>query len=112
MTLTIQNIDEAKETIKNNNIVLFMKGTKDMPGCGFSAHIVQILNNMNVEYIDIDVLNDPDFKENMKKFTNWPTFPQLYVKGEFIGGIDIVKEMFDSGELLELFNTKGINVKP
>ena len=112
MTLTIQNINEAKETIKNNNIVLFMKGTKDMPGCGFSAHIVQILNNMNVEYIDIDVLNDPDFKENMKKFTNWPTFPQLYVKGEFIGGIDIVKEMFDSGELLELFNTKGIDVKP
>ena len=112
MTITIQNVDEAKETIKNNNIVLFMKGTKDMPGCGFSAHIVQILNNMNVEYIDIDVLNDPDFKENMKKFTNWPTFPQLYVKGEFIGGIDIVKEMFDSGELLELFNTKGINVKP
>ena len=112
MTLTIQNIDEAKETIKNNNIVLFMKGTKDMPGCGFSAHIVQILNNMNVEYIDIDVLNDLDFKENMKKFTNWPTFPQLYVKGEFIGGIDIVKEMFDSGELLELFKTKGINVKP
>ena len=112
MTLTIQNIDEAKETIKNNNIVLFMKGTKDMPGCGFSAHIVQILNNMNVEYIDIDVLNDLDFKENMKKFTNWPTFPQLYVKGEFIGGIDIVKEMFDSGELLELFNTKGIDVKP
>ena len=112
MTLTIQNIDEAKETIKNNNIVIFMKGTKHIPGCGFSAHIVQILNNMNVEYIDIDVLNDPDFKENMKKFTNWPTFPQLYVKGEFIGGIDIVKEMFDSGELLELFNTKGINVKP
>ena len=112
MTLTIQNIDEAKETIKNNNIVIFMKGTKHIPGCGFSAHIVQILNNMNVEYIDIDVLNDLDFKENMKKFTNWPTFPQLYVKGEFIGGIDIVKEMFDSGELLELFNTKGINVKP
>ena len=112
MTLTIQNIDEAKETIKNNNIVLFMKGTKDMPGCGFSAHVVQILNNLNVDYVDIDVLNDDNFKENMKKFTNWPTFPQLYVKGEFIGGIDIVKEMFDSGELLELFNTKGINVKP
>ena len=111
MTLTLQNIEEAKETIKNNNIVLFMKGTKDMPGCGFSAHIVQILNNLNVQYIDIDVLNDVNFKEDMKKFTNWPTFPQLYVKGEFIGGIDIVKEMFDSGELLELFNTKGIDVK-
>ena len=111
MTLTIQNIEEAKETIKKNDIVLFMKGTKDMPGCGFSAHIVQILNNLNVQYIDIDVLNDVNFKEDMKRFTNWPTFPQLYVKGEFIGGIDIVKEMFDSGELLELFNTKGIDVK-
>ena len=111
MTITIQNVDEAKEIIKKNNIVLFMKGTKDMPGCGFSAHVVQILNNLNVDYVDIDVLNDDNFKENMKKFTNWPTFPQLYVKGEFVGGCDIVKEMFETGELLELFNTKGIDVK-
>ena len=111
MTLTIQNVDEAKEIIKKNNIVLFMKGTKDIPGCGFSAHVVQILNNLNVDYVDIDVLSDDNFKENMKKFTNWPTFPQLYVKGEFIGGCDIVKEMFETGELLELFNTKGINVE-
>ena len=111
MTLTIQNVEEAKETIKKNNIVLFMKGTKDMPGCGFSANVVQILNRMNVKYIDIDVLNDDSFKEDMKKFTNWPTFPQLYVKEEFVGGCDIIKEMFESGELLELFNTKGINVK-
>ena len=111
MTLTIQNVEEAKEIIKKNNIVLFMKGTKDMPGCGFSANVVQILNRMNVEYIDIDVLNDDSFKEDMKKFTNWPTFPQLYVKEEFVGGCDILKEMFESGELLELFNTKGINVK-
>ena len=111
MTLTIQNVDEAKEIIKKNNIVLFMKGTKDMPGCGFSAHVVQILNNMNVNYVDIDVLNGENFKENMKKFSNWPTFPQLYVKEEFVGGCDILKEMFESGELLELFNTKGINVK-
>jgi len=111
MTLTIQNVEEAKETIKKNNIVLFMKGTKDMPGCGFSAQVVQILNKTNVDYIDIDVLNDENFKEKMKKFTNWPTFPQLYVKGEFVGGCDIVKEMFETGELLELFNTKGIDVK-
>ena len=111
MTLTIQNVDEAKEIIKKNNIVLFMKGTKDIPGCGFSAHVVQILNNLNVDYVDIDVLSDDNFKENMKKFTNWPTFPQLYVKGEFVGGCDIVKEMFETGELLELFNTKGIDVK-
>ena len=111
MTITIQNVEEAKETIKTNNIVLFMKGTKDMPGCGFSAHVVQILNNLNISYVDIDILNDNNFKENMKKFTNWPTFPQLYVKGEFVGGCDIIKEMFESGELLELFNTKGIDVK-
>ena len=109
--MTIQNVEEAKKTIKTNDIVLFMKGTKDIPGCGFSAHVVQILNNLNVDYVDIDVLSDDNFKENMKKFTNWPTFPQLYVKGEFVGGCDIVKEMFETGELLELFNTKGIDVK-
>ena len=111
MTKNIQNVEEAKETIKTNDIVLFMKGTKDMPGCGFSANVVQILNNLNVKYIDIDILSDDNLKESMKKFTNWPTFPQLYVKGEFVGGCDIVKEMFESGELLELFNTKGIDVK-
>ena len=111
MTKNIQNVEEAKETIKTNDIVLFMKGTKDMPGCGFSANVVQILNNLNVKYIDIDVLSDDNLKESMKKFTNWPTFPQLYVKGEFVGGCDIIKEMFESGELLELFNTKGIDVK-
>ena len=111
MTINIQNVEEAKETIKTNDIVLFMKGTKDMPGCGFSANVVQILNNLNVKYIDIDVLSDDNLKESMKKFTNWPTFPQLYVKGKFVGGCDIVKEMFESGELLELFNTKGIDVK-
>ena len=111
MTKNIQNVEDAKETIKTNNIVLFMKGTKDMPGCGFSANVVQILNNLNVKYIDIDVLSDDNLKESMKKFTNWPTFPQLYVKGEFVGGCDIVKEMFESGELLKLFNTKGIDVK-
>ena len=111
MTKNIQNVEEAKETIKTNNIVLFMKGTKDMPGCGFSANVVQILNNLNVKYIYIDILSDDNLKESMKKFTNWPTFPQLYVKGEFVGGCDIVKEMFESGELLELFNTKGIDVK-
>ena len=102
MTLTLQNIEEAKETIKNNNIVLFMKGTKDMPGCGFSAHVVQILNNMNIKYIDVDVLNDDDFKENMKKFSNWPTFPQIYIKGELIGGCDITLQLFETGELKKM----------
>ena len=111
MTLTIQNVEEAKETIKKNNIVLFMKGTKDMPGCGFSANVVQILNKMNVKYIDIDVLNDDNFKESMKKFTNWPTFPQLYVKGEFIGGCDIVKEMFEKGDLQKKLKEKNVSYK-
>ena len=111
MTINIQNVEEAKKTIKTNDIVLFMKGTRDMPGCGFSANVVQILNNLNVKYIDIDILSDDNLKESMKKFTNWPTFPQLYVKGEFVGGCDIVKEMFESGELLELFNTRDINIK-
>ena len=112
MTITIQNVEEAKETIKTNDIVLFMKGTKDMPGCGFSAHVVQILNKLNVNFLDIDVLNDNQFKESIKKFSDWPTFPQLYVKGEFIGGCDIIKEMHESGELLELLNTKGIKIQP
>ena len=109
MTLTIQNVDEAKEIIKKNNIVLFMKGTKDMPGCGFSAHVVQILNNLNISYVDIDILNDNNFKENMKKFTNWPTFPQLYVKGEFVGGCDIIQDMHKSGELSEVLKSKNIS---
>ena len=111
MTITIQNVEEAKETIKTNDIVLFMKGTKDMPGCGFSAHVIQILNKMNLEYVDIDVLNDENFKESMKKFTKWPTFPQLYVKGEFIGGCDIVKEMFEKGELQKKLAEKQISYK-
>ena len=103
--------EQIVNDINDNAIILFMKGTKDTPGCGFSALVVQILNKMNLNFLDIDVLNDNEFKENMKKFTNWPTFPQLYIKGEFIGGCDIVKEMYESGELLELFNTKGIDVK-
>ena len=109
MTKNIQNVEEAKETIKTNNIVLFMKGTKDMPGCGFSANVVQILNNLNVKYIDIDVLSDDNLKESMKKFTNWPTFPQLYVKGEFVGGCDIVKEMFEKGDLQKKLQEKQIS---
>jgi monothiol glutaredoxin len=111
MTKNIQNVEEAKETIKTNNIVLFMKGTKDMPGCGFSANVVQILNNLNVKYIDIDILSDDNFKESMKKFTNWPTFPQLYIKGEFVGGCDIVKEIYETKELHKILTEKSINFK-
>lgn len=94
--------DKIQETISTNNAVLFMKGTRDFPQCGFSATVVQILKNLNVEFLDIDILRDPEMRQGIKDFSDWPTIPQLYVKGEFIGGCDIIKEMFQSGELQEL----------
>ena len=97
--------------IKSNDVVLFMKGSPDFPMCGFSAAIVQVLNNMGVAFNSINVLDNEKMREGIKKFSNWPTIPQLYVKEEFIGGCDIVKEMYESGELLELFNTKGVLTK-
>ena len=99
-----------KNEIENNDIVLFMKGTPVFPMCGFSASTVQILTNLGVKFNSINVLDSDEMREGIKKFSNWPTIPQLYVKEKFIGGCDIIKEMFESGELLELFNTKGIEV--
>lgn len=93
---------KIQETISNNDVVLYMKGTKDFPQCGFSALVVQILKNLNVEFVDVDVLRDPEIRQGIKDFSDWPTIPQLYIKGEFIGGCDIVKEMFQSGELQEI----------
>ena len=104
--------ENIKNEIKNNNVVLFMKGTPVFPMCGFSAATVQLLNNLGVKFTSINVLDSDEMREGIKKFSNWPTIPQLYVKEEFIGGCDIVKEMSESGELLELFNTKGIDVNP
>lgn len=95
--------DQIQSEISSNPVVLYMKGTKDQPMCGFSAAVVQILNHMNVDFKDVDVLKDPDVRQGIKDFSDWPTIPQLYVKGEFIGGCDIVREMFESGELAELF---------
>ena len=100
-----------KNEIKSNDVVLFMKGTPAFPMCGFSASVVQILNNIGVKFNSINVLDNEKMREGIKNYSNWPTIPQLYVKEEFIGGCDIVKEMNDSGELLELFNTKGVQVK-
>ena len=100
-----------KNEIKSNDVLLFMKGTPTYPMCGFSASVVQILNNMDVKFNSINVLDNEKMREGIKNYSNWPTIPQLYVKEEFIGGCDIVKEMNDSGELLELFNTKGVQVK-
>lgn len=93
---------EIQETVNSNDVVLFMKGNKDFPQCGFSAMVVQMLNKCAVEFKDIDVLSNPDLRQGIKNFSDWPTIPQIYVKGEFIGGCDIVKEMFQSGELQDL----------
>tara|TARA_B110000014_G_C19631908_1_gene333438 strand:- start:87 stop:434 length:348 start_codon:yes stop_codon:yes gene_type:complete len=104
--------ENIKNEIKNNEIVLFMKGTPAFPMCGFSAATVQILTNLGVKFNSINVLDSDDMREGIKKFSNWPTIPQLYIKEEFVGGCDIIKEMYDNGELLELLNTRGINVTP
>lgn len=101
-------LDQIQQTVSNNDVVLFMKGTQDFPQCGFSAVTVQILKNCGVEFLDVNVLADPEIRQGIKDFSDWPTIPQLYVKGEFIGGCDIAKEMFQSGELQELLKEKGI----
>ena len=98
--------------IKSNDVILYMKGTPDFPMCGFSAATSQILNNLGIKFKSINVLESDEIREGIKKFSNWPTIPQLYIKEEFVGGCDIIKEMYESGELLELLNTKGINVNP
>jgi len=101
--------DWIAKTIAANDVVLFMKGTSRFPQCGFSAQVAQILNHLGVEYKDVNVLEDMSIREGIKTFSNWPTIPQLYVKGEFIGGCDIVREMFQQGELQQLFDDKGIS---
>ena len=102
--------ESIKNEIKSNNVVLFMKGTPVFPMCGFSAAVVNILSELKVKYSSINVLDSDEMREGIKTFSNWPTIPQLYIKEEFIGGCDIIKEMYDSGELKELFNTRGIEI--
>ena len=101
-----------KETIENelksNDVVLFLKGTPQFPQCGFSGQVVQILDHVGVGYKGLNVLESPDLRDGIKTYSNWPTIPQLYVKGEFVGGCDIVREMFQAGELQKLFTDKGI----
>jgi len=101
-------IDRIQSEITENPVMLYMKGTPMFPQCGFSARVVQILSHVNVPFKTANVLEDPDLREAIKQFSNWPTIPQLYVKGEFIGGCDIVTEMFQSGELEELLREKGV----
>ena len=97
--------------VKTNPVVLFMKGTPDFPQCGFSSQVVQILDYLGVEYKGHNVLADDDLRQGIKDYTQWPTVPQLYVKGEFVGGCDIVREMFETGELTEHLSAQGIDVQ-
>lgn len=94
--------EKIKNTVTQNNIVLYMKGTPEMPQCGFSAAVVDCLNKLGAAYHAVNVLDDLEVRQGIKAYANWPTIPQLYVRGEFVGGCDIVKEMFDNGELKQL----------
>lgn len=101
----LQRIDEV---IKADDVVLFMKGSTNFPQCGFSAAVVDVLQKLHVKFKDIDVLADPEIRDSVKRYANWPTIPQLYIKGEFVGGCDIVREMAASGELQSLLKEKSL----
>ena len=100
--------EQIKDTVTKNDVVLFMKGTKSMPQCGFSSRVAGVLNFMGVEYADVNVLADEGVRQGIKDYSDWPTIPQLYVKGEFVGGCDIITEMTLSGELDQLFEKEGV----
>ena len=106
----MQNVvhQRIEKEINNHDVVLFMKGEAAFPQCGFSSLVVQVLSQLGVSFKDIHVLEDSDLRQGIKDYTNWPTIPQLYVKGEFIGGCDIVREMYESGELQQLLEEKGV----
>ena len=103
--------DRIKQDIADHPVVLFMKGTPVFPQCGFSAAVVQILTHLGVKFKGVDVLADPEIRQGIKEFSSWPTIPQLYVKGEFVGGCDIVREMFESGELSGVLKDKGVETR-
>ncbi|OQM76640.1 Grx4 family monothiol glutaredoxin [Manganibacter manganicus] len=103
--------DYINGEVKSNDVVLFMKGTPDFPQCGFSGQAVQILDYVGVDYKGINVLASNELRQGIKDYSNWPTIPQLYVKGEFVGGCDILREMFQAGELQGFFSEKGISAK-
>jgi monothiol glutaredoxin len=104
--------EQIRQEVTTNDIVLFMKGVPQAPMCGFSNQVVQILDYMGVQYKGVNVLADEEIRQGIKDFSNWPTIPQLYVKGEFVGGCDIVREMFQAGELAAHFEQNGIPTKP
>ena len=100
--------DRIRESVENNDVVLFMKGTPLFPQCGFSSRAVAILEHLGVQYESHDVLQDPELRQGIKEYSNWPTVPQLYIKGEFVGGSDIMMEMFEAGELQAMIEEKGV----
>ena len=100
--------DFIAQSVEQNPVVLFMKGTPDAPRCGFSSTVVQILDHLGVDFVGVDVLQDEALRDGIKTFSDWPTIPQLYVRGEFIGGCDILREMFQAGELAQLMTEKGV----
>ena len=106
--VTQETLDQIKDMIDSEDVVLFLKGNQQFPMCGFSSTVVQILKHLGVHFKDVDVLQDFALREGIKQYTDWPTIPQLYVDGEFIGGCDIVREMFESGELKSLLQEKGL----
>ena len=108
--------DTTRERIKTevdaNDVLLFMKGTPVFPQCGFSAAVIQVLSHLQVKFSSINVLEDPDIRDGIKQYSDWPTIPQLYVKGEFVGGCDIIREMYETGELKTFLEEKGLHSEP
>ncbi|MCE2964549.1 MAG: Grx4 family monothiol glutaredoxin [Alphaproteobacteria bacterium] len=104
--------ETIKKTLSSHDVVLFMKGTAEFPACGFSNLVVQVLETLNVPFHDVNILEDQDLRQGIKDYTNWPTIPQLYIKGEFIGGADIVRELYQSGEFEDLLKSKNITHTP
>ena len=102
--------DRIRDEIGKNDVLLFMKGTPVFPQCGFSAAVIQVLSELGVKFKSFDVLTDPSLRQGIKEFSQWPTIPQLYVKGEFVGGCDIIREMFETGELEQLMKEKGVTL--
>jgi monothiol glutaredoxin len=109
--MDIATHERIRQQITEAPVVLFMKGTPVFPQCGFSAAVVQILSHLGVKFKGIDVLTDPSVRQGIKEFSNWPTIPQLYVQGEFVGGCDIIREMFEAGELQQVLEEKGVPVR-
>ena len=106
-----QVFERIRDEIGKNDVLLFMKGTPVFPQCGFSAAVVDVLSQLGVKFHGVNILVDPELRQGIKEFSQWPTIPQLYVKGEFIGGCDIVREMYQSGELQDLFQNHGVAFK-